>query len=524
MKTNEQTESARNVLSTEKYAMYLRKSRADLELEALGEGETLERHKKMLDALAEKHNIHPDQITVYKEIVSGDNIEERPEMQRLLADVYTKKYKGVLVVEVERLARGNTKDQGEVADAFQYSNTHIITPAKVYDPQNEFDQEYFEFGLFMSRREYKTIRRRLEAGKLLSVTEGNFIGSTAPYGFEIERRSKKDIVLVEDPEKSKVVKMIFDMWVNDRMTAGRIAIKLSKMGIKSPGGKTMWQRSAVVDILKNPHYIGKIRWKNRITKKEYIDGKMVKTLPRCVPEETMIFEGKHDGFIDADVFNKAQELFDLSAPLKFHTEITNPLAGILHCATCGKAIKYAAYATVTSKSRYIHDFTVDCVKKSLPIDAVLDSVVEALKLYIEDYQIKMESEHDQTKRDNHVAAIERMESELSKLERKRDKLFDDYEDGTYTKNEFIERKQKYNEDIETLKKQIREAKANIPEPVNYEEQIINLHAMIDCLTNPDIPAKEKNDFLKEYIEDVKYDVIDYGRNKGGKPVLDVFLK
>ena len=507
-----------------RYAMYLRKSRADMELEALGEGETLARHQTMLETLAAKHEIHPDQITIYKEVVSGDSIDERPEMQRLLADVYAKKYKGVLVVEVERLARGNTKDQGEVADAFQYSNTHIITPAKVYDPQNEFDQEYFEFGLFMSRREYKTIRRRLEAGKLQSVMEGNYIGSTAPFGFDIKRLSKKDIILVEKPEESEVVKMIFDMWVNERITAGRIATKLSKSGIKSPGGKNTWHRSSVVDVLKNPHYIGKVRWKNRETKKEFIDGKLTKTSRRGNHETIQIYEGKHDGFIDADVFETAQKLFEYSAPVKFHTEITNPLAGILHCANCGKALKYCAYDTKTAKSRYIHEYTVDCTKKSLPIDTVLDSLVESLKTFVKDFEFKLNGEHDKTSHNNHMAAIERMESELSKLERKRDRLFDDYEDGTYSKNEFIERKQKYNSDIEALKKQIQEFKSEIPEPVNYEEKIVNIHAIIECLNNPNMDAKAKNDLLKDYIEDIKYDVIDYGRNKGGKPVLDVYLK
>ncbi len=49
-------------------------------------------------------------------------------------------------------------DQGIVSQAFKYSGTRIITPTKTYDPNNEFDEEYFEFGLFMSRREYQTIR------------------------------------------------------------------------------------------------------------------------------------------------------------------------------------------------------------------------------------------------------------------------------------------------------------------------------------------------------------------------------
>ena len=50
----------------DQYGMYLRKSRTDLELEAMGEGETLARHHNMLMNLAAKHDIHPDQIVIYK--------------------------------------------------------------------------------------------------------------------------------------------------------------------------------------------------------------------------------------------------------------------------------------------------------------------------------------------------------------------------------------------------------------------------------------------------------------------------
>ena len=506
------------------YAIYLRKSRADLELEAMGEGETLARHKKMLEALAAKHDIHPDQITEYKEVVSGDSISERPQMQKLLRDVYAKKYKGVLVVEVERLARGNTKDQGEVADAFQYSNTLIITPAKVYDPQNEFDQEYFEFGLFMSRREYKTIRRRLEAGKLQSIMEGNYIASTPPYGFDIEKRSKKDIVLIEKPAESEIVKMIFDLWVNERMSVGRIAAKLTKMQIKTPGGKKDWNRSAISDILQNPHYIGKIRWKHRETKKEYIDGQLKKTNRRTNHETTQLFEGKHDGFISKELFDKAQSLFNQSTPVQICQTITNPLAGILHCADCGKAIRLNSFASRTSESRYIHLSTVDCKKKSLPSEQVIAAVIDTLKLSIQDFEFKMDSQDEQREKVNHAAIIERMEAELRKLEKKRSKLFDDYEDETYTRDEFIERKQKYNNEIETLKKQIQETKNAAPEPVNYEVQIANFHAAIDCLNDELLDAKAKNDFLKTIIDDIAYDAIDHGRNKGGTPLLEIHLK
>ncbi len=162
-----------------KFCLYLRKSRSDLEAETRGEGETLARHEKALLDLAKKLNLNI--VRIYREVVSGETIASRPVMQELLADVEQGMWDGVLVMEVERLARGDTIDQGIVAQTFKFSNTKIITPMKTYDPNNEFDEEYFEFGLFMSRREYKTINRRLQNGRIASVTEGKYVGNNPPY-------------------------------------------------------------------------------------------------------------------------------------------------------------------------------------------------------------------------------------------------------------------------------------------------------------------------------------------------------
>ena len=96
-------------------AIYLRKSRKDKELEDSGI-DTLERHEKILRDLAEQQGLIIGEV--YREVVSGDSIDSRPEMQRLIGDVHNNKWPAVLVVELERLARGDTKDQGIVAEAF----------------------------------------------------------------------------------------------------------------------------------------------------------------------------------------------------------------------------------------------------------------------------------------------------------------------------------------------------------------------------------------------------------------------
>ena len=523
MKANEIVESARNVYSTEKYAMYLRKSRADLEMEALGEGETLARHKHMLEALAAKHNITLGQITVYQELVSGDSLDERPEAQRLLADVYAGKYKGVLVVEVERLARGNTKDQGEVADAFQFSNTHIITPAKVYDPNNEFDQEYFEFGLFMSRREYKTIKRRLEAGKLQSVKEGNYLLSVPPYGFDIVKKSKKERTLIEKPEESRIVKMIYDWYTEDRKPTSWIAKQLNIMGIPSRSGRE-WARATIKDILFNAHYIGLVSWGKQQTVKEKdpITGKVVKKRKFSGTEQ--FYDGKHEGFISEEQFYKVRTIYGSQAPAKMNTELVNPLSGILRCCDCNRAIGFMRYGD-NRASRFHHPFGKACKKHSVPQPVLMDALIEVLKAEIVDCEIKMESEADNSELLRHDAMIQAMEDEVVKLEKRKRKLMDSWEseDGMYTRDEFIERKQMYVQNIEALKTKIAEAKKNAPAPVDYSEKIETIHSILDCINNEDIDAKSKNVFLKQNFEKITYDTIDNGKNQK-VPVLEVFWK
>ncbi len=194
------------------YCMYLRKSRADVEAEARGEGETLARHQNMLIELAKRQKLSV--VKIYKEIVSGDSIAARPQMQALLADVTQGKYAGVLVVEIERLARGDTIDQGIVAQAFRESSTKIVTPVKTYDPDNEFDEEYFEFSLFMSRREYKTIKRRMQVGRLASVKEGNYISASAPYGYRKINPEPKVHTLEVVPEEAEIIRLIYRLYLD----------------------------------------------------------------------------------------------------------------------------------------------------------------------------------------------------------------------------------------------------------------------------------------------------------------------
>ena len=183
-------------LGIKKYAIYLRKSREDIEKEKLGEGETLARHKKILTELAARKGLYIGEI--YQEIISGaETIEDRKEIKRLIEDCYAGKWAGILIMEVSRFSRGNQGDAQQIMDCLRYGNNNngvlVFTPSKIYDvAHNPDDSEYMEFELFMSRREYKMIKRRMDAGKDAAIADGDYMGSYRPYGRSEERRVGKE--------------------------------------------------------------------------------------------------------------------------------------------------------------------------------------------------------------------------------------------------------------------------------------------------------------------------------------------
>ena len=129
------TKNELNLGNIEDYDAYIRKSRKDVEYNSDESLEkTLKRHEIILQEFAKK--LFGEEIpksNIFKEVVSGDTIADRPEMQKLLERVQSGNRKGVFVVEIERLARGNTIDQGVIAQAFQLTNTKILTPQKIFD-------------------------------------------------------------------------------------------------------------------------------------------------------------------------------------------------------------------------------------------------------------------------------------------------------------------------------------------------------------------------------------------------------
>ena len=506
------------------YAIYLRKSRADIEAEKLGEGETLARHKKILTELAVRKELYIGEI--YQEIISGaDSIEDRKEIKRLIEDCYAGKWAGILVMEASRFSRGNQGDAQIIMDCLKYANRNngvlVITPSKTYDvAHNSDDEEYLEFELFMSRREYKMIKRRMDRGREQAVVEGNYMGAYRPYGYDI-LKTKAFRTLVPNEDEAPIVKKIFEWTVKENITPRKIAERLDSMGVPTYSGDPEWSIATIKTILTNPTYMGKVRWNDRMQVKTMVDGQVVRSRPRSNHSDRyMEYDGKHkqNALVDEETFKAASARFH-SDKTKSNLKLQNPLAGIMFCKNCQKVMRYQAYKNrPDTEPRFLHRQSQMCKVKSATVSDVMNALVHALKLYIEDFEMKVDNLPD-VDENTILSQIEGFQKKIQQAKRKLSKIFDDYENGIYTANEFIERKAKHNADIESFEKQIEELENTIPEKEEYEEIIILLSEALDSLLDTTLDAEIKNDYLKRIISK-----IEFSRENNEEFILDLYLK
>ncbi|MGM7684659.1 recombinase family protein [Cytobacillus sp. Hm23] len=486
--------------------IYLRKSRKDIEEEknAAEDGssyDTLSRHRNNLLKLAknENHNI----VEIYEEIISGESVAQRPKMQEMLREVESGLVEAVLVMDIDRLGRGDMLDQGILDRAFRYSNTKIITPSNTYDPEDESWELTFGIKSLISREELKAITRRLQGGRRDKALAGKSISKRPPFGYLRDENLK----LYPDPENAWVVKKIFEM-----MTEGKgrnaVAQELDKLGVAPPFRDT-WAPSTISSMIKNEVYIGHIIWgKIKHVKR---NGKYYKKkLPR---NRWIIKENAHEPIVTKELFEKANEAY--SNRWRPNTEPTkklaNPLAGLLQCEICGYTMWY-----VPRKDRPSHQ--IRCVQpqckgkqKGASLHLVEDKILNGLKEYIEQFAINDDYNQNRNEEISDIPfkqnAIEKKKKMLDELKVQKSNLHDLLERGIYDIDTFMERQhnlvdrvKKIEEEINLIEKEIIDEKLMKKNKIEYVPTIKKV--LEGYHHTNDIEAK--NQLLKKVLEKVTY--------------------
>lgn len=496
-----------------KVAIYLRKSRAE-EISATVE-DTLQRHKETLLEFAGKNRLTITDL--YEEVVSGESLYARPEMLKLLQQVDQGAYDAVLCMDIDRLGRGAMSDQGIILETFKRSDTKIITPRKVYDLNNEFDEEYTEFETFLARRELSLIKRRMRRGIERSVQDGAYIPN-APYGYRKTKSGKQSTLEIYEPE-ARFVRLIFSWYTRDGMGALSIAEELNRLGAK-PHRSAAFSRSSVLTILRNQVYTGKVVW-NQYKRIKLPDG--TRKAIRQPESEWIVVDGLHPPIITEEQFQQAQQILGgrYHPPSNTGT-LYNPLSGLVICAKCGKKMvrrKYSVFGKKRDSTNFICP-TPGCTPYDR-MEVVEAAVLDALKKQFEEIKAQA-AQNAPEAQDTSGEAIRAIEQEEKTCSAQLDRLHDLLEQGVYDVDTFLQRSKLLQEKLKKLEQQKQELQAQA-EQLKAKDKTYLIPAFERLFSSYwAAEAGEKNRLLKDVVDHVSYEKRQ-GAEIGGFS-LQVFLR
>ena len=500
-----------SVLTTEQknriWLMYLRKSRQDDPTETVEE--VLSKHEIMLQDWAKRElgrEIPED--CIYREIVSGgESIDDREQMRKVLARMEDPRVAGCAVADPQRLTRGDLEDCGRLISVLRYTSTLIGTPTMVYDMTDEMQRKFFEGELLRGREFLDYTKKKLFIGRMQAIRRGLYIAKEPPFGYK-KIVIRKDHTLEPD-ENADVVRMVFDLFVNNGLTYYQIAKKLDDMGIK-PAKSSTWSKSSIRYILKNPHYDGKVCF-NMVKGVTTMENGEKVTRRINQPKDTWIVaDGIHPAIIDHETFEKAQLLMKENAtPAKIGYSLKNPFAGIMVCGICGKAIAQHPYKHAEPR--------LECRTRPRCCKSVkISEVVNAVALALEHSELP-ELEARWKNGDGKALVIQKkllvtLEKELESYRIQEEKQYEFLETGRYSPEVFDKRNTALRQKIEDCQDRIYKAKSTMPKEVNYEERIVALKDAITGLKDSNISTEDQNRLLKAIVKRIELKTADAGHN------------
>ncbi len=490
---------------------YFRKSRTDDP--TLSVEEVLSKHESILDEWAERNlgEIVPEE-NKYREVVSGETIADRPEFQKVLKLIESPKIKAILVVEVQRLSRGDLEDAGRLIKLFRYTNTLVVTPMKTFDLKDEYDRDMFERELKRGNEFLEYQKKIMSRGRVLSASQGNYIGSKPPFGYDkitIMEGKRKCPTLAVNEEQADIVRMIFNSYVHENVGTQVIANRLNSLQIKPPKS-TQWTADGIRTILENPHYIGMVRWNDRKAVLVVDNGEFRKTRPKTAKGESVLCEGKHEAIISEELFKAAQEKRGRSHRTCDNKELRNPLASILFCE-CGRAMSYRHSTRGNLKyrreARLVCNNQHRCGNGSCSVSEMVEFVTTVLKQKISEFETEVSQGNTHTD-DFHEKLIKSLEKKLSDIDAREISLWESQVDPDpavrMPYHIFQTLTDKLAKERGETELALYEARSAVETRVDYRTAIVTFQKALDALLDDEVSVTEKNKLLKACIQRITY--------------------
>ena len=416
--------------------------------------------------------------------ISGKVAKKRPEFMRMIGTA-KKKPKPFDVIIVWKFSRFARNRQDSIVYKSMLRKQCGIDIVSVTEQIGDDKMSIIVEAMIEAMDEYYSINlaEEVRRGMNEKVSRGEPVTPPA-FGYLI-----KDKKYCIDPDTAPLVKMIFQNYI-DGMGFRTIAGKLNTMGIRTKRGG-LWENRTVEYILRNPVYIGKIRWNPKHkTRRDFDDPNIV------------IADGSHEHLLDDETWEKAQErLMKNKMMYGKAAGRTNAaiimLQGLVKCSNCGNTLSRSAGNSMQCTA-YAHG---KCdVSHGILISRLEEMVLASVEVNLRSGGLILTQKQSQQQEYEAEAAEKQIVRERQKLTRVKEA----YENGVDSLDEYRVNKQKITERIEQL--QAKKPVSKVPDQDVLIKKFRSAHKdTMKQLRDPNISAEGKNRILRTFVDKIVFD-------------------
>ena len=304
------------------------------------ESMSISNQKLMLKDYADKHGLYPCEYYV-DDGYTGRN-SNRPDFQRMLADIEKGKIGTVITKDLSRLARNYLESGSYIEVFFPKYNVRYIAITDGVDSLTRQQMDITPFKNILNDMYSRDISKKVLAGIMTRSRQGKFCGGTPPYGLMRDPADKGHLIINE--EEAPVIRHIYELALNGygnmriskQLMEEKVPITRVKANTECDVNYYVWSVSRISSILRNPFYKGAhVVCK---THQKAIRSNTYNIIPR---EEREVIEDCHEAIISKEDWDRVQELIDRRPPIMQGNSCPyhNIFHGILYCATCGRSMQ-----------------------------------------------------------------------------------------------------------------------------------------------------------------------------------------
>jgi DNA invertase Pin-like site-specific DNA recombinase len=514
-----------------KACIYGRKSREN--------AATLENQINACKDWVKKHelqNIEIEVIEIFEETGTASSEDwNRPKLQEMIKKIKLCDFDMVIVSEQTRIARNEDfgrfkKLMKETGTAFACADSN-----EVFDFNNPNDN--FKVGVLhlFGELELSTAKIRLKRGTIQSAKQGNYQGKKPPFGYEYNRDTKK----LKKNKDAAVARKMFEMYMAGMSTV-EISYDFTQNNVlayhkvKGEMVPITWSKSTIARSLKNVVYRG-----HTLFGKTKING--MKEQVKNEEENILLIENTHEAIITQEEWELVQSIMNkkrTQPPAMKHAK--HVFSGLIACAFCGKHHTFERQADSKKEWRisscqqrnYSDDFTTYKMCKNSGcklkfVEALFYPLLENIEKSIDNYieLIKQKKLSNKEMQKIKKTQKEGKAQQIQKLKRRRKNIIDNIEIGDFYEEEEVPEKRN---EVKLLLSEIKKLESELTlmneeeeqsETVQIEKVKTNIRKFLTG-KETGMPAREQNEILKEFIQDIVY-------KKAGKDAaveIEVHLK